>query len=381
MIYNDDIEDPNYSIFTAYNFFIGGDYVRVIILLYILFSTLLNLIIIVAVIISKKKLSFVSKITLNIILINYIHTFSYIFEWVIKIPGKTKSIGKSSNSDSVVGLLLAGNPNNMKACKAQAFCLISSSISQDLLINIFFFLINKSKIPNTVYIWSAILIFAFILPFAFTLFLLLNGALGINDRFCYINKYNYNPEKKNKYEIYSGLRFYMILLYGFRTINLLLSLCMLFKVIIYVISSKLKITYIFKMSFILMVQLITISIGIVYHIFSRFSRYFSANFSGPYLILNTIDGVLFPLSFIITNGMHKILYKKLTGKNWGGEEEEVPYPNEDDDDEDDDDDNNGIGEKSIQMTEFPVQDLSIDSYKINRNSDNNFDNTIMSVND
>ena len=139
MTYNDDIDDPNYSIFTAYNFLIGGDYVRVIILLYILFSTLLNLIIIVAVIISKKKLSFVSKITLNIILINYIHTFSYIFEWVIKIPGKTKSIGKSSNSDSVVGLLLAGNPNNMKACKAQAFCLISSSISQDLLINIFFF--------------------------------------------------------------------------------------------------------------------------------------------------------------------------------------------------------------------------------------------------
>ena len=371
MKYNDDIYDPNYSIFTAYNFFIGGDYVRVIILIYILISTLLNLIIIVAIIIAKKKLSFASKITLSIILINYIHTFSYIFQWVVKIPGKTASIGKSTKNETAIGFLLAGNPNNMKACKAQAFCLISSSISQDLLINIFFFLINKSKLPNTVFIWSAILIFAFILPFAFTLFLLLNGALGINDNFCYINKYNYNPAKENKYEIYTGLRFFMILLYGFRTINLLLSLCMFFKIIRYVISKKLKLSYIFKMSFILMVQLITISIGIVYHIFSRFSRYFTANFSGPYLILNTIDGVLFPLSFIITNGMHKILYKKLTGKNWGGEEEEVIYPNEDDDDEDDD--NNGIGEKSIQMAEFPKQDLSNDT---KRNSDNNFDNTL-----
>ena len=144
MAYNDNIDDPNYSIFTAYNFFIGGDYVRVIILLYILLSTILNMIIIASIIISKKKLSFVSKITLSIMLINYIHTFSYIFQWVIKIPGKTRTLGRAS-SETVVGLLLSGNPNNMNACKTQAFCLISSSISQDFLINTFFFFNQQIK--------------------------------------------------------------------------------------------------------------------------------------------------------------------------------------------------------------------------------------------
>ena len=369
MAYNDNIDDPNYSIFSAYNFLIGGDYVRVIILLYILLSTLLNLSIIVSIIISKKKLAFVSKITLSIMLINYIHTISYLYQWVIKIPGKTRTLGKAS-SETVVGLLLTGNPNNMGACQAQAFCLISSSISQDFLINTFFFLINKTKIPNIAHIWIGVLIVAFIVPFAFTLFLLLFGALGINDRFCYINKYIYKGnDADNTYEIYSNFKLFVTLVYGIRTINLFFSLFMFFNIIRYVMSKKMKLTYIFKMAFILLVQLVTISIGIIYRISSYFSRHFSANFSGPYLILNTIDGVLFPLSFIITNGIHKILYKKITGKNWGEEEEEAQYPNID---EDDDDDDNGERGKSIQMTEFSIADdnnENTNNFKIKKNSE------------
>ena len=130
---------------------------------------------------------------------------------------------------------------------------------------------------------------------------------------------------------------------------------------------KLKLAYIFKMAFILVVQLITISIGIIYRISSYFSKKFSANFSGPYLILNTADGVLFPLSFIITNGMHKILYKKITGKNWSEEEEEANYPNIDEDDEDDD--HNEERGKSIQMTEISLSDNNNYNFKDKRNSE------------
>ena len=66
-------------------------------------------------------------------LINFIHTFSYIYEWVVKISGKTKKVG-NENDNTLVGFLLTGNLNNMTACKCQAFFLIS----QDFLINIFF---------------------------------------------------------------------------------------------------------------------------------------------------------------------------------------------------------------------------------------------------
>ena len=260
----------------------------------------------------------------------------------------------------------------MNACKTQAFCLISSSISQDFLINTFFFLINKSKAPNISQIWIAVSIIAFIVPLAFTLFLLLFGALGINDRFCYINKYIYIGNIENNdgktYELYSYFKFFVTIVYGIRTINLLFSLFMFFTIIRYVMIKKLKLAYIFKMAFILVVQLITISIGIIYRISSYFSRHFSANFSGPYLILNTADGVLFPLSFIITNGMHKILYKKITGKKWGEEEEEANYPNIDEDDDEDDDHNEERG-NSIQMTEISSSDNNSFNFRGKRNSE------------
>ena len=53
--------------------------------------------------------------------------------------------------------------------------------------------------------------------------------------------------------------------------------------------------------------------------------------------------------------MHKILFKKITGRSWGTEEEETPYPNIDDDDEEEED-NDGERGKSIQMMEFPHKD-------------------------
>lgn len=369
--YYDNINDPNYSIFSTYNFFVGGDYVRVIILLYIVLSFIFNCFIGVSIYISKKKLSFASKITLSIMSINFIHTFAYIFQWVVKIPGKTFTL--EEGDEMVVGFLLVGNPNNMEACHAQAFLLISSSISQDFLINIFFYLINKSKLPNIVYIWLAVLILAFVLPLAFTLFLLLVGALGINDRFCYVNKYIFVNNKDNPYELYDYFKCFVTVVYSIRAVNLFFSLYMFIKIIRYVVKKKLKLTYIFKMAFILLVQLVTITVGIIYRISSYVSNKFSANFSGAYLILNTIDGVLFPLSFLISNGMHRILFQKITGRSWGGDEDETPYPNIDDDDEEEDE-HDGERGKSIQMAEFPHKDESslynIDKKNIEDNDEN-----------
>ena len=363
MTYNDNIEDPNYSINSPYNFFVGGDYARVIILLYILFSFLLNLLIIIAIIISKKKLSFISKITLSILGVNFIHTFSYIYEWVIKIEGKTKKVGKESDNTSV-GFLLTGNPNNMDACLTQAFSLISSSISQDFLINIFVYLINQSNIPKISYICLAVFSLAFLFPCLLTLILLLVGALGINDRFCYVNKYKYDKNSPNIYEFYSGFEACVTIVYIVRTINLIYSSYIFIKIVKYVISRNLKITYIFKIASLLLIQLITISIGVIYRISSYFSKKFSVNFSGVYLILNTIDGVLFPLCFIISNGMHIMLYNYFSGKNINEgdeEDEEEQYPKIDDTDTTKD--NNNINdntpiEKSIPMTDLTPSSIS-----------------------
>ena len=378
MPYNDDINNPDYSIINAYNFFVGDDYVRVIILLYILFCFILNILIIIAILKSKKKLSFISKVTLSILFVNFIHTFSYIYEWVIKIEGKTKIVGEEEDNTRV-GFLLVGNPNDMAACLTQSFSLIASSISQDFLINIFFYLINKPETPNLLCVWLAVLILAFIVPFIITFILYLIGALGINDRFCYINKYKYNTTKKD-YELYNGFEYGVTIVYSIRAINLVFSFYIFFKILKYIMIKKLKIAYIFKMSSILLIQLVTITIGVVYRISSYFSKKFSVNFSGIYLILNTVDGVLFPLSFIISSGMHKLLGKIISGKVVEDNEEEAERNTiEDYDNNENDDNDNDINNHNEDLEKnIPMQDLSNKNYDSN---EPNFNEDIGSINE
>ena len=364
MKYNDDITNPKYSIFNAYNFFIGHDFVRVIILLYILFGFILNILIIITIILSKKKLSVISKITLSILAVNFFHTFSYIYEWVIKINGKAYQIGEEKDK-IFVGFLLVGNPKKMGACLTQAFSLISSSISQDFLINIFFYLINKSDLPKMLYIWLAVIILAFIVPFCLTLILLVTGSLGINDKFCYVNKYTYNFKFDNitdekPYEAYRGFELCVTIVYAVRTLNLLFSSYIIFIIVKYIVIKNLKFTYIFKIASILLIQLVTITIGLIYRISSYFSKSFSVNFAGAYLILNTMDGVLFPLSFMISNGMHRILFKLITGKKIEGEEEEdEEYPKIDEDGESNEDNERNSHGSGISI---PMTDLSNKKY-------------------
>ena len=364
MPYNDDIKDPNYSVFNAYNFFIGNDPFRLIILFYIFFCFALNILIIIIIFISKKKLSFVAKITLSILGINFIHTFSYAYEWVIRTPTKTASIEIEHHkrlSKLSIGLLLTGNPTDMGACYSQAFLLISSSISQDFLINIFFYLINRSNIPKFLYIWLSVFILAFVFPCSFALILLLADSLGINDRFCYVKRFVWEKKEDGNYgySLYLHYELFVTFVYAIRMLNLLFSTYLIFKIVKYVAKKNLNITYIFKISFILIVQFFTITIGIIYRISSYFSKSFSENFSGLYLLLSTIDGILFPLSFIITNGMHKILISYIKGETVvQEEEEEMQYPNIDSEEDDYDEDN---VEKNIPMT-----DLS------KKNTENNF---------
>ena len=345
MSYNDNIDDPDYSIFNAYNFFFGGDYTRVIVLIYIFLCIALNILIYIAIFLSKKKLSFVSKITLSILGVNLIHTFVYSYEWVIKIENKTKLVGEDNN---IVGFLLTGNPNNMGGCYSQAFILISSSISQDFLINFFFYLINQSNAPTKLLLWISILMFAFIFPCSLALILLLTGSLGINDHFCYVARY-YWCKSEHQYEIYHGFGIWVALIYLIRTVNLIFSTNLMFKIIKYVKKRNMKITYIFKISYILLLQLVTISVGIIYRFSSFFSKKFSSGFSSTFLIINTLDGVLFPLSFIFTNGMHIILYRCITGKKVVSDEDEFKYPNIDS--EEDEDENEKV-EKSIAMSDL-----------------------------
>lgn len=314
--YSRNVKNPNYSLLTAKDFFGGTDTIRIIIILYIFLSLILNFIIFFVIIISavrKKKFSLplATYVMLGVLLMNFFHTFSYFFEWVIKENVETDKI-KVNGEEVEVGGLLIGNPKNFGGCLTQGFLLIFTSISQDFLINIFFFLVNSTTDENEKVERQAkfyIMSLGFFFPFIFTLFLRLVGAIGLNDEFCYVKKIDFEIIKDNnnneivKYSYFDAFQVYVMIVYSIRVINFCFTVYFLKKILYYVREKKESTYYIFKSIFIPIIQLFTIGIGVIYRSLNMFSRGISVKLAGPYLILNTFDGVLFPVGFILQNNI------------------------------------------------------------------------------
>ena len=316
---SNNINKKNYNFYKPIYFFGFGDKdyssdpVRIIKLLYILISFILNLLIIISLLKrKKKKFSIALILTGNVLIINFIHSFCYSFEWILKEEGKNLIIDKNGNSGAniadttyEIGGLLIGNPNNLGVCKFQGFSLIFSALSQDILINIFFYIVNRPKVPNKNLIRIILIVLGYFIPLLISLIYILKDAIGINDKFCYIKKF-YKTENSYKYN--ENYAISITIIYSLRFINLIISSILLYKIIIYVKQNKLKNMYILKLSAILIVQVLTILIGLIYRIFGLISESFSRNFARIFLCINTLDAILFPLSYSLSNGIYNHLF-------------------------------------------------------------------------
>ena len=186
----DKIASGDYNFFSAKDFFGFNDKTRLVKIIYILISIFLNLIIIISIVKRKiKKNPLALWLTGNILIMNFIHTFSYLLNWVTNLDNEYKF---EDDEDYSVGSLLIGNPkNNYSLCQIQGFLLIFGSLGQDIAINIFFYIINSSKPPNK----FLITIISFVLTYCFTFILCLILAIvkgfGINERHCYLKKFDF----------------------------------------------------------------------------------------------------------------------------------------------------------------------------------------------
>ena len=306
------INETDYSLMSVYNFFGGSDIIRIVILIYILLSFLLNTLNFTFVAITqhkkKKKISLGTLVTCALLLVNFIHTSAYLFEWVIK-KGNVQTIivkNEKNGKTGEVGGLLTGNPSHFFFCYSQAFILISSSISQDFIINIFFYMVISPKEElRQILLKVLLLILGILFPIGFTLMYYFIGALGINDQFCYAKKFDFEiNDGYINYFLYDKFQLYVMIIYGIRVFNFFFTFFFLIKIIIYVRREKMSKAYIFKSIIIPIIQLFTIFIGVTYRSLNIYSLEVSAKFSSAYLILNTVDGVLFPLIFLF---QHKIV--------------------------------------------------------------------------
>ena len=154
---------------------------------------------------------------------------------------------------------------------------------------------------------------AYCFPFSFSLIYLLLGQLGLNDRFCYVKKFRFEEPlvKGDYYKFYFNGTIYEILIYIiyiFRTIYLIVGLWLFFKIIKFVHENNKSKIYILKSSALLILQMITIILGFIYRVSGNFSDAFSTFFATPFLFINTLDAIFFPLYFSLTNGVYKILF-------------------------------------------------------------------------
>lgn len=302
------ISEADYSLMTVKDFFGGTDKTRIVIIIYIFLSFLLNAINFTFTginIYKKKEITMGIIVVCSLLFVNLLHTFAYLFEWVIK-KGIDIVVIIDEKGKSEVGGLLNGNPNHFFSCYAQAFILISSSISQDFIINIFFYMVssNKSKF-KLILSKICLLIFGFIFPIGFTLFYYFIGALGLNDEFCYVTKFYFKIYDDNhvEYFIFKKFQFWVIIVYAIRVLNFFVTFFFLIKIIIFIKKEKLDKVYIFKSVIIPIIQLFTIFIGVIYRLLNLSSFETSAKISWLYLILNTSDGVFFPLIFLFQNNI------------------------------------------------------------------------------
>ena len=372
------ITNPNYDLFSIKDFFGLNSIARMTILIFILISFFLNIFIILSIIRSKrKKVSVGLFILSSILIINFIHVLSYLPEWVIKeikIENKTKIITEpiitfDNNEIINVGGLLIGNLNSFGWCKVQSIFLILSSISQDILINIFYYVLNMKSQPKVKNVFLVSLVLGIIFPLILSLIFLLVDALGINDNYCYIKKFDFIKPEENESIVYNEYNYYTdfsILIIFIKFVNLIYSLYLLVKIIKYIKLQKLKFNYILKFFIYLFIQIFSIIIGIGYSAISLISKKLGEKISIVYILLNCLDSILFPLFYSLSYGVYKHLcFKHICSGCVVDEDDEDDFNNDSEyeDYEDKDDNDDKVSEKK-EMKKLNIKKKSKNNIKI-----------------
>ena len=324
----------NYN-FDVSKYFFNADIFRLIIIIFIIISFIVNVLYFITSLKTKFKdeiLQINLILTRNILFINFLHKFSYLYEWVLQNVDNESSlyvnkdngeIGTIENKDDKnyfrIGGLLVGNMYKMEACKAQGFFLVFTSLSQDILILILFYMINKStrlsKAKTCIFL-SVGYLCSFIISI---IYLSVNG-LGLNDKYCFIKKFIFDEKQLDKpYQMHSYFILMIIIYYLIRLIFIIISSILLYKIVQYIKKNEYGKGYLIRLASFLLLQIFSIAFGIMYRIGGMINEKFSRDFVDIFLIVNNLDALVFPLFSFFSNNM----YLNLCGKKKNDELENV----------------------------------------------------------
>ena len=314
-------------------YFFNGDIIRLIIIIFIIISFIVNVLYFITSLKTKfnKEIHQINLIlTRNILFINFLHIFSYLYEWVLQnvdnesslyLSKEDGSMGSKESKDDKnyiqIGALLVGNMYNMEACKAQGFFLVFTSLSQDIIIVILFYMVNKStrlsQAKTYIFLFAGYLC-SFIISI---IYLSVDNGLGLNDKYCFIKKFVFEEEKDEEhviktYKINSNFKVMIIIYYIIRLIFIITSSCLLYKIVKYIRKKGYGKGYLIRLSSFLLLQIFTIAFGIMYRIGGMINEKFSRDFVDIFIIVSNLDGLVFPLVSYFSNNMYLNLCGKKT---------------------------------------------------------------------
>ena len=307
------IYNKDYNYFSVKNFFGGrDDPSRLIILIFILLSFVLNVIIIYILSFYRKKRDFSlsGSLTLNILIVNFLHTLSYILNWIIRNDEINNDI-ENNNSDIEVGALLKGNPSDFGFCQAQGFLLIFLSLSQDIIIIIFLAFINIEKRRRKKFLASIILILGgYISPLLITIYFYYFDLIGISEKFCYISKYLFsidNGTNEVLYEKENNYKSLISIIFALRFSSFILAIILVRKAFNYIKIAKNpdKKKEILKYSLpVVLVAFFTLCMDLIFKIISIIDNKLEEKYIEIYVVLSSIDSILLPLAFSIRHNIY-----------------------------------------------------------------------------
>ena len=312
--------------FDISKYFFNADIIRSVIITFIIISFLVNVLYFITSLKTKfkKEIYQINLIlTRNILFINFLHIFSYLYEWVLQnVDGESslfinkdnnKDFGtKADNNDKdhfQIGGLLVGNMNEMEACKTQGFFLVFTSLSQDILIIILFYMINKSSRLSKTKTYIFVFV-GYLCSFIISIIFLAVDEIGLNDKYCFIKKFIFEGSKT--YQMNGKFNLMIIIYYVIRLIFIIISSCILYKITKYLRKNEYGKGYLIRLSSFLIIQIFTIFFGIIYRFGGIINEKFSRDFVDIFLVVNSLDGIIFPLVSYFSNNMYLNLCGKRT---------------------------------------------------------------------
>ena len=307
-----DITINNYDYFSKEYFFVlNGDHTRLVIMIFILISFILTIFIIFMLHNYRKKREFSSfslsgLLSLNILIENFFRTFSYIFNWLIK-DDNTKFNGYN------IGALLNGNPSNFNLCIVQGFLLIFLSISQDIITNIFFSFVNVEQQEKKHLYIIILLIAGYIFPASVSFFYYKFEIIGINEKFCYIEKYSFKIDDEKNEVIYhkeKNYKLHVLYIFIIRSFNFFITLYYIIRAIRYIKNIKnnendAKAGKLFSSLPVVFVSSFTLFIELIFRFLSFIDIELEEKLIGIYIIMNSADSILLPLSFFLKHKIYR----------------------------------------------------------------------------